>query len=527
MSLQHGSSAPMTPERDLLDHFAVILAIVPAMLLAGSTATFTELPRIFVVTELASDRYRFQWVTGATLVGGVIGMSSLGWLAGHLGLRRCFQIGLLLYTVGSAASSQAHGIDFLAVSRFVQSAGNGIVATTVLALLWREFPQHRDQGIAVFAFCIYLGRIAAPSISAWLVDHDSWRSIFYLATVVSGFSLLISWRSLRPDAPRLEPPGGFDFAGLGLLVGWVVCLVIGLYRFQLWGWNRSNDTLIVLSLGLLLFAGFLCQQFAVARPLLELKLLGRHHFAMGVVIKALIDGQFFTVLGILTRYMAITRDYTRATTGAVMLPSVAAMAITLGVTAHFGTRDNRKLRLVIGLVGMTLATWQLSRIDLFTPKEWISIVLAGWAASVGLVASPVICIAQDNLLPSEIANSASIKNLGLVLPGFLCGGLIAITTERAGDMYFDSLRQTIQTNRMPVGDVTSGLIDWITRTHGSTAETAELQSMQILGRYVRSTASVYADQTAFCWLTMVSAVALVLALMLRKLPPEAPGPQRG
>ena len=80
---------------------------------------------------------------------------------------------------------------------------------------------------------------------------------------------------------------------------------------------------------------------------------------------------------------------------------------------------------------------------------------------------------------------------------------------------------------MPVGEVTNGLVDWITRTHGSTVETAELQSMQILGRYVRSTASVYADQTAFYWLTMVSAVALVLALMLRRLPPEAPGPQRG
>ncbi|QEG29397.1 Multidrug resistance protein stp [Gemmata obscuriglobus] len=518
---------PRSPERDFLGHVGVVLAIVPAMLLAGITATLTELPRIFVVSELASDRYRFQWVTGATLVGGVIGIAGVGWLAGHIGLRRCYLLGLMLYTAGSAAASLAPGTDPLAVARCVQSCGNGLVATTVLALLWREFPAHRDLGIAVFAFGVYFGRIAGPSISTWLVTHDDWRSVFYATAAAGAIGLLVAWRALPPDAPAVEPPGAFDFTGLALLVAWVVCLVIGLYRFQLWGWQRANETLVVAALGLALLAAFVRQQFTAPRPLLDLRLFSRHHFAMGVVIKALIDGQFFAVLGILTRYMAVTRDYQRVATGAVLLPAVAAMTGTLVFTAHFGTRDNRKRRLLVGLVGMTLATWQLTRIDLFTSKEWVGLVAAVWAAAVGLVASPVICIAQDNLRPEEIASSASIKNLGLVLPGAICGGLIAIASERAGDAYFDTLRQTIQVNRVPVGDVSAGLTDWITRTHGSTPGAADLQAAQVLARYVRSTAAVYADQTAFGWLTVISVATFVLACFLRRLPPEAPGPRRG
>jgi len=527
MSTAPALSSVPSPGRDFLNHVGVVLAIVPAMVLAGITATFTDLPRIFVVSELASDRYRFQWVTGATLIGGVVGISSLGWLAGHIGLRRCFLVGLFLYSVGSAGASRADGTDALAAARFVQSWGNGMVATTVLALLWREFPRHRDLGIAVFAFGIYFGRIVGPSVSSWLVNHDSWRSVFYFSGSVGAVTLLVSWRTLRRDAPPEEPPGTFDFPGLGLLVGWVLCLVIGLYRFQLWGWQRANETLVVCALGVGLFGVFLWEQFTVRRPLLELRLFNRHHFAMGVVIKALIDGQFFAVLAILTRYMAVTRDYPRSTTGAVLLPAVAAMVVALLVTARFGVRENRKARLLIGLVGMTVATWQLGRIDLFTEKEWVGLVAAVWAASVGLVASPVICIAQDNLQPFEIANSASIKNLGLVLPGVVCSGLIAIASERAGDTYFDSLRQTIQVNRTPVGDVSAGLADWIARTHGSAPAAADTQAAQVLGRYVRATASVYADQTAFGWLTVISATTVLIACFLRKLPPEAPGPKWG
>jgi len=238
-------------------------------------------------------------------------------------------IGLLLYTVGSACASLADRTDFLATARFVQSWGNGMVATTVLALLWREFPKHHDLGIAVFAFGIYFGRVAGPSISSWLVTHDTWRTVFYFTAAAGACTLFVSWRTLHRDAPPREPPGRFDFVGLGLLVGWVICLTIGLYRFQLWGWQWANETLVIEGLGLALFSTFLWQQFAVPRPLLELRLFSRHHFAMGVIIKALVDGQFFTVLAILTRYMAITRDYPRATTGAVLLPAVAAMAVSL------------------------------------------------------------------------------------------------------------------------------------------------------------------------------------------------------
>jgi DHA2 family multidrug resistance protein len=203
------------------------------------------------------------------------------------------------------------------------------------------------------------------------------------------------------------------------------------------------------------------------------------------------------------------------------------MAMTLAFSACFGNRENRKLRLIIGLFGMTVATWQLTRIDLFTEKEWVSIVFAVWAGSAGLVASPVICISEHNLQPNEIVKSLSIRNLALLLPGLICGGFIEITTERAGDAYFDVLRQTIQPNRIPVDDVSVGLADWIASNHGSEPDVAMVQTSQVLSRYIRVTASVYADQTAFGWLSIMGALAFVLSLFLWKLPPEAPGSRRG
>lgn len=520
-------SLSISQERDVLDHVGVVLALVPAMFLFGFNATFVDTPRILVVSELSSDRYRIQWVSGATLLGGVIGMAMIVWLIEHLGTRMCFQIGLLIYAASSLGGSLANSIDVLVLTRFFQNWGNGMAITTVLILLWREFPQHRDLGLALFAFGVYSGRILGPTFTAWLVNHDDWRSVFRFTAAVAGVLFLISWWALAPNEPPQQHHGHFDFIGLGLLVGWVVCLAIGLFRFQLWGWQHANETLVVAALGLLFFLGFLWRQFAAQNPLLELRMFGRHYFAMSVIIKALFDGQFFTVIAILIRYMVITRDYPRPTASAVFLPGVAAMVATLAFSACFGNRNNRKLRLIIGLFGMTVATWQLTRVDLFTEKEWVSIVFAVWAGAAGLVASPVITIAEHNLQPHEIVRSLSIKNFALLLPGLLFGGIIRIATERAGDAYFDVLRQTIQPNRTPVDDVSAGLADWIASTHGSEPGAAVVQASQVLGRYIRDTASVYADQTAFGWLTVTGAVAFILSLFIRKLPPDAPGPKWG
>lgn len=118
----------------------VVMAIVPSLFLAGMTSTFTDLARPFVVSEMASDRYRYQWVLGTTLFGSVAGMSLMPWIRSRFGLKRCYVSGLIVFTLGSLACALAPNMELLGVARFVQGWGNGMVVTTVLAVFWREIP---------------------------------------------------------------------------------------------------------------------------------------------------------------------------------------------------------------------------------------------------------------------------------------------------------------------------------------------------------------------------------------------------
>src|SRR5262249_9341646 len=196
---RRGSSTPMTaldasratrPEVPLAPHcrtwhgvqcrYLAVAAVIPALVQTGMNSTITDLARPFVVSELASDRYRYQWVTGATLLGAVAGMSLIGWMRARFGLKRAWITGLVIYTLGSLGCATTPNSEFLVLARFVQSWGNGMAVATVQAILWREFPHHRDAAISIYVLGLYFGRILAPSFSAFLINLPSWRAILLL-----------------------------------------------------------------------------------------------------------------------------------------------------------------------------------------------------------------------------------------------------------------------------------------------------------------------------------------------------------
>ncbi len=501
------------------------VAVTPALLLTGMNSTITDLARPFLVTELASDRYRYQWVTGATLLGAVAGMSLIGWFRARFGLKCAWVTGLVIYTLGSLACGAAPNPESLVLARFVQSWGNGMVVATVQAILWREFPHYRDAAISIYVFGLYFGRILAPSFSASLINSPSWRSIFLIEVPLESFALVFTAKLLQPDQPEQESRHPFDLPGFAFLLFSVVCLMLALYRFQKWGWQTSAEFWLVSGLGVLGLTAFVVREFTTPEPLLDLRLFAIPRFSVYVAIKAIFDTNFLVIVPLLTVYMAVTRDYPRTTTGLVFLPAVAAMGLTLGLGALHGTRANRKVRLILGLAMVAAGTWLMSGFDLFTDKRWIAAVIALWASGAGLMASPVICTPLEGLDPQQVASSASIKNLFRVLPSFVGGGLISVLIERRSDARFDSMRQLLTPNKPPILDVYRGLVDHFT-SHGLSPDDAEGRARRAIGQFVHDHATVYSDQAAFQYLALLPALGIALAFLLRPIAPDAPGPKR-
>lgn len=93
----------------------------------------------------------------------------------------------------------------LVIMRFLLGVAEGGVYPAILVLIGNWFPQKEiGRANALFLTSLPLSAAVTNPVSGWVVDHYSWRALFYLEGVVS-FATLLVWMPLVSDRPSSAP----------------------------------------------------------------------------------------------------------------------------------------------------------------------------------------------------------------------------------------------------------------------------------------------------------------------------------
>jgi EmrB/QacA subfamily drug resistance transporter len=503
-----------TPILGIARKWWVVVTFMPSLTLMGLNSTIIDIPKLVIVPEIDTDKYRFQWTIGASLFGAMLGLALLGWFRDRFGLKTLFVSGMFIYSIGLIGCGSAQSVPVLTPWRFVQGFGEGMVVSNVLATMWREFPDQKDLAMAFYGVAIYFGKVIAPPIGAFLTDYPNWHWVFWAPAPIALLTFILSWWILLPDKPTDVTPKPFDFPGLWLLVIWVLALIVCLFRGQKWGWTTSPPWVVLFVIFIYSFVVWALRETISDKRLIDLRLFRRRTFIVTMLVKSFYVINLYGVISVLADYMVTLRGYPRTTSGLVLLPGGLAMGVTLIISGIIGRQWTRRPRIIIGLVGMAILSWRLSVIDLYTSKYLVAVLFAGWGAAAGLVISPILVLASEGLTQSEVVRSAAIKNMVRIMPGTFSSILIGTLITRRSDAYFDYLRQDITHNRAVAENVRATLTDYLT-TKGSSGVALHEQASQVIGAYIHSDAGAFASQTALQYLAIVTAMASVLAFFLR------------
>ena len=198
------------------------------------------------------------------LVGGALG--------DRFGRRRIFAYGVALFAVASVGCGLAANVNQLIIARAVQGIGGALLVPGSLALISASFnDQQRGQAIGTWSGFTAITSAMGPVLGGWLVEHTSWRWVFFLnvplAVVVLG---IVFWRvpESRDEAGTARK---LDWWGALLVTLGLGAVVYGLIQSMTLGLGHPV-VLSALAIGVVVLAAFILVEARSQSPMMPLTL---------------------------------------------------------------------------------------------------------------------------------------------------------------------------------------------------------------------------------------------------------------
>jgi EmrB/QacA subfamily drug resistance transporter len=385
-------------------------------LLAVCTATFMLLLDITIVNvalpaiERALDASfsDLQWVVDAYALALATCVLTAGALADLFGRKRLFVIGIVLFTIASAACGLANDPLFLIIARGVQGIGGALMFATALALLSQEF-HGRERGTAfgiwgaTIGAAVAIGPLAGGMLTSWL----SWRWIFLVNIPIGVAAVVLSLAKLRessdPSESRLDP------IGLVTLTGGLLCLILALIEGNRHGWT-SALILGLFAAAVMLLALFIASQTRDRLTMIDLALFKRPAFVGAQVTAFAISSSMFAMFLYLTLYLQNVLKLSPLQTGVRFLPLSVVSFFAAPVAGRLSSFLPVRLLLGFGLGLVALSLWLMSGIT--TSSSWTTL-LPGFIVGgigIGMVNAPLASTAVSTVRVERAGMASGINN---------------------------------------------------------------------------------------------------------------------
>jgi EmrB/QacA subfamily drug resistance transporter len=343
-----------------------------------------------------------------------------------------FCIGLLGFTVASAAAALAPSAGALIAARALQGSAAAIVMPLTLTLISEAFPaEKRGAAIGLWGGIAGLAVAAGPVVGGAVAGGLDWHWIFWL-NVPIGLAVvpLAATRITESFGPRpqLDVPG-LVLAGLGSLG-----LTWGLVRGNAAGW-ASAEVLGTLAAGAVLVYAFLAWERRTRTPMLPLSLFRERGFAGANAVSFCMYAGLFGALFLMSQFLQIALGHSPLGAGLRLLPWTAAPMLIAPLAGTLADRYGNRPFMVLGLAMQALGLAWVATIaapGMGYGELAIALTVAGTGTS---LCFPTVANAVMGSVPLAEAGVASGANSALRELGGVFGVAVLAAVFSHGNVY--------------------------------------------------------------------------------------------
>ena len=418
------TEAPPRTDRNLLTTAGVLILGVLAPLL---DTTIVNVALDTLGRSLQVSVADLQWVTTGYLLALALAIPLTGWATERFGARRMWLVALGTFLAGSVLAALSWNLGSLIAFRVLQGVGSGLLLPIMQTMLFRA-AGGRPSGrtMALISLPVLVGPVFGPVIGGLIVEHLSWRWIFYVNLPVIVAAVAAAVKYLPADVPAGRPP--LDLPGLLLLSPGLAAAVYGLSRAGEDGPGSPTVAGPVIA-GLLLIALFARHALRTAHPLVDLRLFADRSFATSSTVLLLAGLSMFGAMLLLPLWYQQVQHRSVLAAGLLLAPQ----GIGIGLARVSGVLIDRygpRPLVLAGVVLTALGTLPFALADADASPVLLTGALVVRGAGLGTVIMAVMLSVYSGLGHGQIPHASSLTRILQQLGGSLGTAALAVVLQR-------------------------------------------------------------------------------------------------
>jgi EmrB/QacA subfamily drug resistance transporter len=366
-----------------------------------------------------------QWVVesyGLFLGALILVGGSLGDLFGR---RLIFVVGIAIFTVASAVCGCSLNIYQLIAARSVQGIGAALLVPGSLAIISASFDEKsRGRAIGSWSGFTAITTAIGPVLGGWLVEHGSWRWVFFINLPLAAAVIAISLRHI-PES-RIASAGRVDWWGAPLATVGLGGLVAGFMESVNLGWrNPLVFGSLIVGVGCLI--AMVIVEHSVAAPMLPLAVFESRSFTGANLLTLFLYAAIGIFFFLFPLNLIQVQGYSATVAGAAVLPLILFIFFLSRWSGSLVARYGPEIPLIAGplIVSLGFALFALPSVgESYWTTFFPAIMVLGFGMAVTV--APLTTVVMNSVSKDRVGAASGINNAVARVAGVLAIAVFGI-----------------------------------------------------------------------------------------------------
>lgn len=394
---------------------AILVVMMGVMMTAvDTTAVVLGLP--VMMHDLQSSITSMVWVIMAYLLILAVVGTQVGRLGDMYGRVRMYNLGFVIFTVGSLLCGLALNDLEIIAFRVLQGLGGAFIFANSGAIIADTFPPaERGRAYGYSGVGFSAGAVLGILVGGAFVTFLTWRYIFFINVPIGTVAALVGYMKLHDRAERVKRR--LDPAGIVLLMAGIFLILYSMTDMA--GGGLTERPLLELLAGLGIVMAFIYWETKTDSPLLDLSMMKQRVLFASMFAAFFQAIANFAVLFLIIMYLQGPRGLSPWNASLLLVPAYILSSFVAPVAGRMSDRVGARVVASLGLFLQAAGIFIYSTLGQTTPLEYVLLgaVVNGVGSSMFFPAnnSAVMASAPQGAYGITSGLLRTLSNIGMVV----------------------------------------------------------------------------------------------------------------